>query len=313
MVQVCSETLSAASRQFNGYGIESLQAHPLGSWSRGGAVVLNHDFRGKREEFARALTQSTDVTTSAATLGGILDTLPGVFPGREGRVVRVGGAALPVALRDEALARLCRRVEISYASMEFGIMAEGDATLKDRHPGAVGFALDGVELQIVDAHGHETAPGVEGEVRARSPFMASGYLNNADATAKFFRQGWFYPGDIGLKHDDGLVVIMGRESDVLNLGGAKFSASEIENELRQVAAVKDACALAMPSTKGLDILVILVVLGDGGEEEAVKREAGERLAAIEITDFILKRVDEIPRNERGKVSKPKLAALFQNN
>ena len=138
------------------------------------------------------------------------------------------------------------------------------------------------------------------------------YLNNAEATARFFRDGWFYPGDIGIKQDDGLVVILGRESDVLNLGGAKFSASEIENELRQVAAVKDTCALAMPSKKGLDILVILVVLGDGGEEDAVKREAGERLAAIEIRDFVLKRVDEIPRNERGKISRPQLVALAQD-
>ena len=56
-------------------------------------------------------------------------------------------------------------------------MAEGDAALKDRHPGAVGFPLDGVELQIVDAHGRETGQGVEGEVRARSQFMTKGYLN----------------------------------------------------------------------------------------------------------------------------------------
>ncbi len=57
--------------------------------------------------------------------------------------------------------------------------------------------------------------------------------------------------------------------------------------------------------------MILVVLGDGGEEEAVKREAGERLAAIEIRDFILKRVDEIPRNERGKISRPQLVTWLQ--
>ena len=218
---------------------------------------------------------------------------------------------MPVGLRDEMLARLCRQVDISYASMEFGIMAEGDAALKDRHPGAVGFVLDGVELQFVDAHGRETAPGVEGDVRVRSPFMAKGYLNSPEATAQFFRDGWFYPGDFGFKEDDGLVVILGRESDVLNLGGAKFSASEIENELRQVNSVDDACALAMPSTKGLDILVTLVVLGDGGAEDAVRREAGERLAAIEIRDFVLMPVDEIPRNERGKISRPQLVTWLQ--
>ena len=176
IVRICSETATPASRHFSGFGIESHQPYALRTWSKGGAVILNYDFRGKREEFARALTQSTYITTSAATLGGILDVLPGVFPGREDRVVRVGGAALPVGLRDEALARLCRRVEVSYGVIEFGIMAEGDATLQDRHPGAVGFALEGVELQIVDAYGRETAPGIEGEVRARERFRSPEYL-----------------------------------------------------------------------------------------------------------------------------------------
>ncbi|MCZ6636882.1 MAG: class I adenylate-forming enzyme family protein, partial [Alphaproteobacteria bacterium] len=310
-VNIYSKTASPVSRHYNGYGIESLQGHPLGSWSKGGAVVLNHDFRGRAEEFAHAVTAATYIMTSAATLGGILDAMPGVFPGRDDRVITVSAAALPVALRDEALARLCGRVEVSYSSMELGIMAEGDAALQDRHPGAVGFAADGVDLQIVDAQGRETPTGVEGAVRVRSRFMAPGYLNSPEATAQFFRDGWFCPGDRAFKEADGLIVILGRDSDVLNLSGAKFSASEIENEVSQAANVKDCCALTMPSTAGLEILVILVVLGDGGEEEAVKREAGERLSGIEIGNFDLIPVDEIPRNSRGKISRPQLVTWLQ--
>jgi acyl-CoA synthetase (AMP-forming)/AMP-acid ligase II len=311
MVRICSETATPTSRHFSGYGIESHQPYALRAWSKGGAVILNYDFRGRREEFARAITQSTYITTSAATLGGILDILPGVFPGREDRVVRVGAAALPVALRDEALARLCGRVEVSYGIMESGIMAEGDATLQDQHPGAVGFALEGVELQIVDANGQETAPGVEGEIRVRTPFMPSGYLNDPEATAQFFRDGWFCPGDRAFKEADGLIVILGRDSDVLNLSGAKFSASEIENQVRQVAMVDDVCALAVPAKTGLDVLAILVVLGNGAAVEAVKGEIGDRLAGIELRNFDLIPVDEIPRNPRGKVSRPQLVTWVQ--
>ena len=167
-------------------------------------------------------------------------------------------------------------------------------------------------MQIVDANGQETPAGVEGEVRARTPFMARGYLDNTQATAQFFRDGWFHPGDRAFKEADGLIVILGRETDVLNLSGAKFSANEIENQVRQVANVDDVCALAMPAKSGLDVLAILVVLGKGAAADPVKRVIGERLAGIEIANFDLIPVDEIPRTSRGKVSRPELVTWLKD-
>ena len=307
-----SELIGAGARLYDGYGIEGMQTYALASWWKGGAVILNYDFSGRREDFARAVTKSTFINASSATLGGILGTFPGVFQGREDRVIKVGGATLPLRLRDEALARLCRRIEITYSSMETFNMARGDSLLLDRHPGAVGFAVEGAEVQIVDENGQETPAGVEGEIRARTPFMATGYLDNAQATAQFFRDGWFCPGDRAFKEADGLIVITGRESDVLNLSGAKFSASEIENQVRQVAMVVDVCALAMPAKTGLNILAIPVVLGKGAALEAVRSEVAHRLAGIEIANFVLVPVKEIPRNPRGKVSRPELVTWLQN-
>ena len=109
-----------------------------------------------------------------------------------------------------------------------------------------------------------------------------------------------------------MIVILGRESDVLNLGGAKYSASEIESQVRQVAKVDDVCALAMPAESGLDALAILVVLGKGAALDAVRGEVGRRLAGIEIARFDLLPVEEIPRNPRGKVSRPQLVTWVQN-
>ena len=311
-VRICSESMTAGSKHYNAYGIESRQAHPLATWAKGGSVVLKDAFRGRDEELARAVTDSNHITTSSGGLVRILGAIPGVFPGKKDRVVRVGGAALRAALRDEALARLCGRIEIAYASMELGVMAQCDGSLLDLHPGAVGVAIEGVEVQIIDAEGRETPPDVTGEIRARSPFMATGYLADPAATGQFFRQGWFYPGDLGFKQDDGLIVILGRDSDVLNIGGAKYSASEIEQKVLRLAAVNDACALAVPNERGRDVLVILVILGEGVAVDKVKLEVGTKSAPIKLGNFVLMPVEEIPRNQRGKISRPQLVTWVQD-
>ena len=142
--------------------------------------------------------------------------------------------------------------------------------------------------------------------------MATGYLADPAATDQFFRQGWFCPGDLGFKQDDGLIVILGRDSDVLNIGGAKYSASEIEQKVLRLAAVNDACALAVPNERGRDVLVILVILGEGVAVDKVKLEVGTKSAPIKLGNFVLMPVEEIPRNQRGKISRPQLVTWVQD-
>jgi acyl-coenzyme A synthetase/AMP-(fatty) acid ligase len=196
---------------------------------------------------------------------------------------------------------------VGYGSMELGTMAMGDAAILDRHPGAVGHAIDGVEIEIVDGEENAVAAGIEGAVRVRASYMVQGYMDNAESTAQFFRDGWFYPCDIGFKEADGLIVILGRDSDVLNVGGVKFTANAVEHEIRQIEGIGDVCALSVPNRFGVNVMVVLTI-GDGAAvEQALEGEIGRVLGAMGLTNFITRWTDEIPRTGRGKIARDRLA------
>ncbi len=175
-----AERQREASKYLSGYGIEGTPARALGTWAKGGSVIFAYDLKNNPQGLMRAVEQSTYVNTSVASLVGILNAHKGDFSGRENRIVRPGGAALPVTLRNDALARLCSRIEIGYGSMEMGTMAEGDARLQDRHPGAVGYPARGAEIQVVSDDGTELPQGQQGRLRVRTPSMVHEYYGNPE-------------------------------------------------------------------------------------------------------------------------------------
>jgi len=83
-------------------------------------------------------------------------------------------------------------------------------------------------VDIVNAQMMPCDVGVKGRVRIKTPWMVDGYLDDPDKTAKHFKDGWFYPGDLAVWQDDQKLEILGRESDVVNLGGQKISLPDVE-------------------------------------------------------------------------------------
>jgi len=261
---------------------------------------------GSKPERDDAFTESNLAMTSPVALQTLLDAESKDTNRNVERVIAVAGGRLPASLRDRALERLCRRILLVYGSTEVGGIAEGDASLIDRHPGAVGFVRAGATLQVIDAAGNPVPAGVNGIVRVRSDSMATGYVNDPDITEKFFRDGWFYPGDQGVVFDDGLVAITGRVSEILNLGGVKVSPDVIETLVASLPKVRDVCALAVPNRQGVERLVIVVVCDDAVDMKALRAGIKKRLARPR--QFLLARVPNIPRNTMGKIPRPRLAA-----
>src|SRR5262249_18763578 len=134
-------------------------------------------------------------------------------------------------------------------------------------PRAVGFVTPGVTIQIVDQSGTILPPGQEGRVRIKSEYAVDGYFGNPEESSKVFRDGWFYPGDIGSLNSDGLLAVAGREQAVLNLGGDKISPEAVESVLAQFKGVTEAAALAMPNAEGNnEICAVLVTQGSIDED-----------------------------------------------
>ena len=106
--------------------------------------------------------------------------------------------------------------------------------------GAVGQAMPGWEVKIVDDSGDELPPNQRGEVIVRGPIM-SGYYHNPQATAETIKEGWLYTGDMGSLDEAGYLFLSGRKKEMIILKGQNIYPSDVEQVLStypKIAAVK---------------------------------------------------------------------------
>lgn len=132
--------------------------------------------------------------------------------------------------------------------------------------GTCGQPRPGVDLRIVDENDCEVEPGAAGEliVRTDRPWaMNSGYLNNPEATARAWRNGWFHTGDAFRKDAQGNYFFVDRIKDAIRRRGENISSFEVETEVCAYPAIQEAAAIAVPSEHGEDEVLVAVALAPG--------------------------------------------------
>jgi acyl-CoA synthetase (AMP-forming)/AMP-acid ligase II len=221
------------------------------------------------------------------------------------QVIFTGGSAIPKSLSDRLRASLCRNILFVYGATESTTIALLPEHVASDVPGAVGHVTPGVRVEIVDDADRPLPAGSEGRVRIRSPFTVAGYLDNPEETQKSFRDGWFYPGDLGRFTPDGVLVVSGRESDALNIGGVKVRPQAIEEALAGFASVQDAAAFSQPNTYGIEEIWALVVAKQDFDWAALRAHCARVLPGMLVPAQILT-VTHIPRNENGKIERHRL-------
>lgn len=221
--------------------------------------------------------------------------------------IRLSGAASPHAVMESIEQQFPNvDVEILYGSTEGGGVTRRTHT-KGQSTMNVGQALDGVDLQIVDEDDSEVEKGVEGQIRYSTPGLIPGYWNQAKHTAANFKDGYFYPGDRGLIDQDGNLILVGRESEHVNLGGEKVNLQDYDRAACKVSGVEDAAAFVLQDDTGLSIIGLAFVgRGEPGPELAERMLA--RFGAQRPQRYL--RLKEIPRNANGKIDRPKLKDSF---
>jgi acyl-CoA synthetase (AMP-forming)/AMP-acid ligase II len=163
---------------------------------------------------------------------------------------------------------------------------------------------------VVDEQGAPRPPDEIGQVRIRSGVMVNGYVGDPIATARHFRDGWFYPGDMGSFTRDGVLRYHGRKDDMMVLNGINIFPAEIERTLEEHPAVKHAAAFPLESPVYGDIPVAVVELNGTMrvDESSLAAYAREQLGARAPRKVVI--VDALPRNAAGKVVKRDLAATL---
>jgi non-ribosomal peptide synthetase component E (peptide arylation enzyme) len=125
---------------------------------------------------------------------------------------------------------------------------------------------EGDEVRVVDEQDREVPDGQPGSLLTRGPYTPRGYYRAAEQNARAFTpDGWYRSGDIVRRRPDGNLVVEGRDKDMINRGGEKISAEEVENLVYSMASVAQVAAVAMPDQQLGERLCLYVVLEPGSE------------------------------------------------
>jgi len=228
------------------------------------------------------------------------------------RVLQVGGSRLA-----EELARKVRPVLGCTLQQVFG-MAEGllNYTRLD-DPDDVIAATQGRpispadEVRLVDALDQPVADGELGALLTRGPYTPRGYFRAAEHNARSFTaDGWYRSGDVCRWHPSGNLVVEGRDKDMINRGGEKISAEEVENLVYLLPEVEQVAAVAMPDPVLGERVCLYAVARRGSELslESVRAALRAReVAAYKLPDRLVL-VPEIPSTKVGKIDKKALRA-----
>ena len=162
------------------------------------------------------------------------------------------------------------------------------------------------EIRIVDENDKEVKRGEVGEFCVRGPYTLRGYFGTPEHNKKAFTTDGFYrSGDLMRQHPSGNYIVEGRIKDLINRGGEKISAEEVENLILQHPKIKNIACVPMPDERLGERMCAYVILQDNQkitldelilflqEREIAKFKLPERLEVLE----------EFPISTFGKVSK----------
>ena len=174
--------------------------------------------------------------------------------------------------------------------------------------GAVGKALPGWELKIVDNNGRELPLNQPGEIIVRGPIM-KGYYNNPETTATTIKDGWLYTGDLGRVDEDGEVFLTGMSKDMIIIKGQNVYPSDIEEVLCTHPKVAEAAVVGLPDEiRGETIKAIISLkAGEVAKEPEIKHFCREHMADYKVPRQI-SFVDSLPK-VAGKIDKKSLRRL----
>ena len=292
------------------FGASLLHSHLMA----GGSLVLDNEFRLYPEATLQEMQR-----TQCTGLAGVPSTYQILL--RKSRFRQMSfptlrwfqqaGGKLPNAFIQEIIS--------AFPQVRFFLMygqTEATARLSYLPPerlsdkfGSVGCGLPSTRLQILRPDGTSVSRGSDeaGEIVASGDNITLGYWNDAIETARFFKNGKLYTGDIARVDEDGFLFIVEREREIIKCGGHRVSAKEIEDIISELPDVVEVAVVGAPhellgeSIKAFVLTVPKAHLSD----EAIKIHCRRRLPPFKIPDEV-RLVESMPHNSAGKLLKSKL-------
>lgn len=229
------------------------------------------------------------------------------------RYIQFGSA--PLRKEDkEKLKRLLPHVKMYniYGSTESGITLVYEFNQKAEKVNCIGRPACNAELLVVN---EEKAPIVSsadnpGFLAFRGRMNMKGYWDDEEETNKAMTEGVVYSNDMGYLDGDGDVILLGRQGDVMNVGGKKVSPMEIENVVNSLEGVADCGCVSIEDKSYGEVpkLFVQMKAGYSFDGRKIRKELMSKLEPYKIPHFIVE-IAKIPRTYKGSLQRGKLREM----
>jgi 2,3-dihydroxybenzoate-AMP ligase len=168
------------------------------------------------------------------------------------------------------------------------------------------------EIMLLDDDDRIVPFGEVGEFCCRGPYTLRGYYGAPEHNKRAFTPDGFYrSGDLMRQHPSGNYLVEGRKKDLINRGGEKISAEEIENLILSHPAVQNVACVPVPDAQLGERCCACIVLQPGyalSFDELIAFLETKDMAKIKLPERLLI-VAELPLSNFGKVAKKTLSEM----
>ena len=172
------------------------------------------------------------------------------------------------------------------------------------------------EVKLVDDDGREVADGEVGELTCRGPYTLRGYFGVPEYNARQFTpDGYYRSGDLMRRHSSGNYVVEGRKKDLINRGGEKISAEEIENLILMHPCVQNVACVPVSDPDLGERMCACLILKPGRSlalAELVEFLKDKEIAKFKLPERLFVCAD-FPVSAFGKVSKKTLSEMAERH
>lgn len=224
--------------------------------------------------------------------------------------IHTGSAAFPETDKE----KLCEilphtRLYFAYGSSEAGCVSMYDYSANRGLISCVGKPNKNANIFIVDEDHKpiESSKTNQGLIAISGGMVMQGYFNEPELTAGVLKDGVVYTNDIGYIDEEGYVYMLGRQGDVINLGGLKIAPAEVENVVLRFPGISECACFAFEDRMGRTIPKLNVVMKKGCELDTagLKQHMQQHLEAFKVPKQI-EIVEELPKTSNGKLDRKKL-------
>jgi long-chain acyl-CoA synthetase len=227
------------------------------------------------------------------------------------RCIVSSSALLDPSVKMDLLSKFSGDFHECYGASEIAIATNLDSVAAQKKLKSVGQAAPGVEIKILQENGDMAKTGESGEIICKTPMIFAGYYKNSDLTRQSMCEAYFRTGDVGRLDEDGFLYYLGRQKEIIITGGINVYPSDIECVLADHPAILECAAFPFPDKLLGEIVAVAIVPQDADNfnKRNVRFHCAEHLADFQQPRKIFI-VDELPKNEMGKIMKQDLLKKF---